>query len=170
MTHTDRVDVLPLTTQGFALSGLKTWSAMEGTGYQFTLTHNRKRVAQVTNDGTGGETRILWKGLYPNGKKDPRATKAAFEASVQAKEAFEAFLAATPEVELNGHAYKPDAGWVLEELLNHHNLVKACRTSTLFRTTDGQELTVRERFNPGVAAWIRANYPGATIYNEQLAA
>jgi hypothetical protein len=59
---------------------------------------------------------------------------------------------------------------VLEELLNHHNLVKACRTSTLFRTTDGQELTVREPFNPGLAAWIRSKYPGATIYNEQLAA
>ena len=170
MTSTDRVDVLPLTTKGFALSGLKTWNAMEGTGYQFTLTHNRKRVAQVTNDGNGGETRISWNAMYPNGKKDPRATKATFEASVKAKEAFEAFVAEAPEVEMHGHSYKPNAGWVLEEMLNHHNLVKACRTATLFRTTEGQELTVRERFNPGVAAWIRKNYPGAVIYNEQLAA
>ncbi len=170
MSRTDTIDVLPLTTQGFAINGLKTWSAMEGTGYQFTLTYHRKRVAQVTNDGNGGETRISWKGLYPNGKRDPRTTKSAFEASVQAKGAFEAFLAATPEVELNGRTYKPDAGWVLEELMNHHTIAKACRTATLFRTAEGQELTVKERFNPGVAAWIRKNYPGATIYNEQMAA
>ncbi len=161
---TDYVNVLPLIALGFATRAIKSWQAREGTGYQFTLTHNRKQVAQVTQHGNGGETDIRWLAMYPNGRKLDTATDRAFKASAAAKTAFEAFVAAAEPLESHGMTLEPDAGCVLEEVYNHAQILKACKRKTLFRTQEGQELQINESFNPGLKAWIEKNHPLSPCY------
>jgi len=47
--------------QDFSLKGFKTFRGMEGQGFNATLMLNKKEVAFVADDATGGEPRIEWK-------------------------------------------------------------------------------------------------------------
>lgn len=164
------VDIAPFITAGFGVSGLKTWKGREGRGFQFTLTFGKKRVAQISDDAFGGEVSVEWKGVYPNGTPRPGTTKPTLKAVTEARAALTMLIEKGDDLTFgDGHTLSLDEGLVLEELINHFEMVKLCKKETMFRTAEGEEFTVRERYNPGVKAWILKNHPGAIIHNERLA-
>ena len=91
-----------LVAAGFDIKGLKTWRSRDGGGYQYTLTHNGKAVATVTNDGNGGPTDIEWSSLTWDGNlavgadaTPAQVKKATAQAALSkaAKDALDAFVA-----------------------------------------------------------------------------
>lgn len=165
-----------LVQAGFDIKGLKTWRSRDGGGYQYTLTHNGKAVATVTNDGNGGCTDIDWSGLTWNGRlavgfnanaTPAQVKKATAQAALSkaAKDALDAFVAALPPHHYHGMDLKVDAGWVAEELVNIAETRKSLRSKTLFRV-DGTEYQIKAVYDAKVAAYIKGKYPTATILNE----
>ena len=166
-----------LVAAGFDIKGLKTWSSRDGGGYQYTLTHNGKAVASVTNDGNGGCTDIGWMNMTWDGRisvgynaTPAQVKKATAQAALSkaAKDALDAFVAALPPHHYHGMDLKVDAGWVASELVNIAETRKAIRKKTLFRV-DGTEYQIKAVYDAKVAAYIKGKYPTATILNEDPA-
>jgi hypothetical protein len=162
---------------GFDIKGLKTWSSRNGYGYQYTLTHNGKAVATVTNDGNGGITRIEWAAMARDGSLDvgwnPSAAQikkatAQHTLSTAAKAVFDSFVTALPTYQADGLSYKLDAEWFAEELVNIAETRKSLRNKTLFRV-DGTEYQIKAVYDAKIAAYIKGKYPTATILNEDPA-
>lgn len=164
------VSVKPLLAAGFDLQGLKKWNTRDGGGYQFTLTRGGLPVAEVTNDGHGGSTDLRWVGEWggnpiKSGKDLTRVTTA--------RDALNAIVAATPEVESFGMMLKPDAGWFMEELVNLADLRKVCKKKTAFREAGGAEnhyCTINMPCDDKMRAYIMGKYPGAVILNDEVGA
>ena len=162
---------------GFNIKGLKTWTSRDGGGYQYTLLHNGKAAATVTNEGNGGPTDIHWmsmdwKGRLSHGADATPAqikkATAQYAVTKAAKDAFDAFVAKAPTQYAHGLAFTVDAGWVAEELVNIAQMRKALRSKTIFRV-DGAEYQIKSAYNGVVAAYIKGKYPTAIIFNEEPA-
>lgn len=164
---------------GLDIKGLKTWKSRDGGGYQYTLLHNGKAVATVTNDGNGGPTDIHWMAMTWNGSLEvgfnanatPAQVKKAtaqYALSKAAKDALDAFVAALPPHHYHGMDLKVDAGWVAEELVNIAETRKSLRSKTLFRV-NGTEYQIKAVYDAKVAAYIKGKYPTAVILNEDPA-
>lgn len=162
------VSVRPLLAAGFDLKGLKKWNTRDGGGYQFTLTRAGVPVAEVTNDGHGGQTRIQWIGEW--GANPIKSGKDLVRVA-EARAALDAIVAVTPEVESFGMMLKPDADWFMEELVNLADLRKVCKKKTAFREAGGAEdqyRVVNAPCDERVRAYIALKYPGATILNDEV--
>ena len=172
----------PLILAGFDLKSLKKWNSPDGGGYQFTLTQHGVPVCEVTNEGNGGEVRLEWLCLRWDGSPVSNDSmtladkaKVAKQAPVSqvAKVALDAIVKATPEVESFGMMLKPDAGWLMEELVNLADLRKVCKKKTAFRKAgddDSQYFTINAPCDDKVRAYIGKKYPGATILNDEIGA
>ena len=163
-----------LIATGFALKGLKTWRTHDGGAYQYTLTHNGKAVATVTEDGLGGPIDIRWMSMTGDGNfavwfnATPAQIKKAtaqYALSKAAKDALDAFVASLPPHHYNGKDLKVDVGWVAEELVNIAETRKSLRSKTLFRV-DGTEYQIKAVYDAKVAAYIKHTHPTAIILNE----
>lgn len=127
------VSLKPLLAAGFDLKLLRKWNTRDGGGYQFMLTHKGAVVCEVTDEGRGGETRFQWLCLYdlPHGIPTTLAerNKHAKQGSLSkvAKEILDTIAAATPEVESFDMMLKPDAGWLMEGLVDLADLRKVAR-------------------------------------------
>ena len=166
-----------LVAAGFDIKGLKTWRSRDGGGYQYTLTHNGKAVATVTNDGNGGPTDIEWSSLTWDGNlavgadaTPAQVKKATAQAALSkaAKDALDAFVASLPPHQWCGKNLKVDAGWVASEMVNIAETRKSLRSKTIFRV-DGTEYQIKAVYDAKVAAYIKGKYPTATILNEDPA-
>ena len=175
MSHTSpAVPHAALVAAGFDIKGLKTWSSRDGGGYQYTLTHNGKAVATVTENGLGGPIDIRWMSMTGDGNfavwfnATPAQIKKAtaqYALSKAAKDALDAFVASLPPHHYNGKDLKVDVGWVAEELVNIAETRKSLRSKTLFRV-DGTEYQIKAVYDAKVAAYIKHTHPTAIILNE----
>lgn len=166
-----------LVAAGFDIKGLKTWRSSDGGGYQYTLLHNGKPVATVTNDGNGGPTDIRWVSMTWDGRigvefsATPAQVKKAtaqYALSKAAKDAIDSLVASLPPYHYQGMDLTVDAGWVAEELVNFAQLRKDLRTKTIFRF-NGSEYQIKAVYDTKVAAYIKVKYPTAVILNEDPA-
>ena len=176
------VSIKPLIDAGFDLKGLKKWNSRDGGGYQFSLVFNTKTVAEVTNDGNGGEVRIdflslRWDGsvwVRPDATPAQRKKEEAQGAlSAVAKAKLDEIVKATPPVDSQwgGSPLTVDAGWLMEEMVNHAELEKVCKTKTAFRLpTDGQAQynILKAPFDASMRAYVLGKWPNAIILNENL--
>jgi len=163
------IDLTAVIRARFEFKALKTWTGNEGTAFQANLYFEGKKVAQVTDDGWGGELRIDWAGLRYNGTIHTPSKAATHAAKAKAK--LDEIVAATPAVEFHGSTIKVDAGWLLNELVDFMLLAKACKKQTCFRRpTDGKGsyTSINRPFSPSMKAYVEKNYPGATIINEEV--
>jgi hypothetical protein len=184
---TDKVDIRPLIQAGFTAKGLKTWDTHDGGGYQFNLYYAGKKVAQVTNEGNGGDTQINWSCISYSGKtiypyqmdmSDTRKVKAIDKKADHQRAALEMLniiVAATPPVPCNwGEGEKTltiDAGWLMEEMVNHLQLVKQCRGKTMFTVpgmAKGEMSYYNEPLTDNMRAFMARKHPDATIINDTL--
>jgi hypothetical protein len=150
---------------GFDFKSFKTWSSLDGGGFQYTLLHNGNPVATVMNDGNGGPTLIAW---AQEGGATPAQIKkaaAAVKNATAAKLAMDALVSATPPQHFHGMDLKVDAEWVADELVNIAQKRKALRNKTLF-LVNGIEYQIKSAYNGSVAAYIKGKYPTASILNE----
>lgn len=163
--------VKPLIDAGFHLKGLKKWNTRDGGGYQFTLIRHGKPVAEITNDGQGGETRVNWIGLRWDGSVlsglSPADTKKAVLVQT-AKADFNAIVKAAPQFESYGMTLSMNDDILLEELLSYVERLKLCKTKTVFRLPDDPtaEHVLKAPFNPEVRAYVLRKWPAAIILNE----
>ncbi len=180
-TATD-FDIKPTIAAGFDLKGLKTWNTNDGGGYQFTLTHKGKPVAEVTNDGHGGPVDVQWMNLRWDGSVyipsdvtpvQRKKLEAQAVLSSSAKSALDSILAATPRVttEWGGDPLTVDEGWAMGSLVDFAELRKLCVKKTVFRPVGKDaDLVIKAPYDAKVKAYIESKYPGATIYNETFGA
>jgi len=148
------VIVKPLVDAGFGAKGLKKWSTYDGGGYQYTLTHDRKAVAMVTNGGHGGPVEIEW-------KPDMDVAKARLAEVV----------ASIPPIESYGRMLTVNDEFLMEELVNHTDLVKVCKKKTAFRTPEDSERSykvINAPFDAEVREYVISKWPKAIILNENL--
>lgn len=179
-TPTDTLDINPTVKAGFDLKSLKKWNTHDGGGYQFSLTHLGTVVAEVTNEGHGGEVDIRWAGSYTPADATPAQQKKIAQASnlaFNARTVLDQIVRNTPQIkteydEPGSSGLTVDAGWIMEELVNLAELRKVCAKKTAFRRPqDGTEsyMVINAPYDPKVKAYIEKKYPGATILNETLA-
>lgn len=165
------VNVKPLIDAGFDLKSLKKWNTHDGGGYTFTLTHHGKSVAEVLEEGHGGEIRVNWLGLRWDGSLmpglSPADTKKAMLAQA-AKTAFDAIVKAAPEFESHGMKLTVDKGILLEGLLTYTEVQKLCKTKTVFRLPENPnaDRVLNAPFDAKVRAYILQKWPTAIILNE----
>ena len=178
-TEPDTIDLHPFLAAGFAVQGLRPFASPDGGGYNATLTHNGVAVADLHDGGYGGEVDVQYKGLSWNGEPhlNPTATpaqakksRAQAEASKAAKDALDALIAATPPVAAWGKMLTVNLSWVVGELVTHAEIVKICTKKTLFRPIGHRgDLVINVPFDASIKAHILKKYPGARIYNEEVA-
>jgi len=178
------VDITPVLKAQFEAKSLKKWNTRDGGGYQFNLYHRGKSVAQVTNDGRGGEVEIDWTGVRYDGSLWTPPTLEGRKAATwnrnaklaqAAKAELDAIVAATPPVDSRFAAepLKVNVGWLTEELVNVTGILRLIkRGKTVFAEAgvDSEYYTVNEPYGPNMQAWIDQKYPGATVYNVKYAA
>jgi hypothetical protein len=178
------IDLTPIARAGFEFKSLKTWNGREGTAFQGNLYFGRTKVAEVTDDGWGGELRVEWIGLRYDG-----STRKAFDhlegrkltawlksqkAAVTAHAKLAEIVASTPGVACEWDADKPltvNAGWLLDEFATFYMLVKDCKKKTCFRRPEDNKTTYsvyNRPFTPSMKTYIDKNHPGSTILNEEV--
>lgn len=187
LAPTDTLDITPLIKAKFDLKGLKKWPSREGGGYSFSLTHLGNVVAEVTNEGRGGEIDIRWANLRIDGSfyipsdATPAAQKKAAIAATNAFNArtvLEQIVRTTPPVktaydEPGDTGLPVDGGWLMEELVNFADLRKVCAKKTAFRRPQdgaGSYMVLNAPYDAKVRAYIVKKYPRAEILNEVVAA
>lgn len=178
-THT-QVDPRPFFAAGFAVKAIKTWPSHDGGGFQYRLYDGRNAVALVRNGGNGGPTDIDWIGLRPDGSpsKPPlgasvteaNAIARAAEISIAAKAKLDALIALLPPIESSygGPALTIDAEWMGSTLLNHAELLNACKRKTCFRRPSDDEsiyVSINQKYSPAAQQWIDRNHPGSIVLN-----
>lgn len=178
-TESEKLDLRPFLAAGFAIKGLRSFASPDGGGYNATLTHNGVVVADLHDGGYGGEVEVQYKGLAWNGEPhlNPTATpaqakkdRAQASVSKAAKDALDALIAATPPVAAWGKTLPVTLWWVVGELVTHAEIVKICAKKTLFRPAGrSADLVINVPFDASIKAHILGKYPGARIYNEEVA-
>lgn len=123
-----------------SIKSLKTWTAREGYGWQFTLLADGAPVAEVTEEGNGGEVRI--KPFITNAMRKAQNFDAAYAASRDLVAKLTALCETLPEETSefgDDYKYRPDIGIYLAALLESYELDKkmAClrKKGTPFRLT-----------------------------------
>lgn len=166
---------LSLHAAAFDLKGFKTWQGRDGTGYQFTLTHAGKPVAQVTEHGNGGCLRVEWHGVTANGNPMPleadatpaQCKKAAAQAAQtrEARAALATIVAATPDLAVGqGITVKADEDIVLGSLAEVADIRKLTKKKTVF--ADGSAVfTMNTPYTAAVAAHLATKRPSAVVLN-----
>lgn len=176
--------VLPLLAAGFRVVGLKTWTGRDGQGFQFSLAFSGTKVALVSQEGHGGETRIEWLGLTWKGNPigplpgDTKAATAKREAVGKvAKVALDKLaevVAATPgDTTYPGEPLVVDAEWLMDDLVTYMDLAKKCKAKTLFvmpgEEESGSYHCYTAPYDARLKAVVEKKYPTATIMNEVIA-
>ena len=145
----------------YSVRNVKTFRGMDCPGFNCSLYKDGKRVGEVDNDGSGGETCFWFKDRNE-------------------KNEFEAYVKSLPPVHYPPTAASSDDGLTLEmsgdlyvdQLLEEHDLAKKCRKKTLFRKP-GEEgwYYLNRPFGPEEKAWLVAKYgKDVEILNERLTA
>ncbi len=165
------VSVKPMVEAEFGLKGLKKWDTHDGGGYSFTLTHHGKPVAEVLEEGHGGEIRVSWSGLTRDGSVMPRLSPADTKKAALAQAAkviLDKIVETTPEFESYGMMLKANVGIFLEQLLIYTELQKLCKNKTVFRLPENpdHDHILKAPFDMKVRAYIQQKWPTAIILNE----
>lgn len=120
----------------FEIKGFKTWSTMDGGGYQFNLYVDGKKTFFVHNDGNGGMVDIH---PYETWEK-PNAPSPSFDALM-------AHIKAKPQYEFMGKMFDHSIDTFMDELVSDYErekqLNKYRKTNTLFRLLTDEKDTFR---------------------------
>ena len=156
--------LFPLTdAPRLALSGIKTFHGMEGTGLNATLYFDSRRVADVIDSGNGGEVLIRFA---------TRATESAVADYVESLR-----LVGTtvphPQPGRTPFTYPCDLETLINRTVDAYNerkiLVRHSKTKVLFRLptdTDGIWRTIRHNGQIAKAqAWVQEKYPEAIFFS-----
>lgn len=157
------VSPLPVFQAGFLAKGVKTWTGMDGYGYQFKLYYKGTKVALVTQDGRGGPTHIMWE----VGKRgmNPKALEACTKLTEIAK--------ATPDVAFGGAPLNVDVEWLMESIVDTSIMVTRCKKMVIFqgaKDEPGAYRTLKCAYSAEAQAFLDKKYPGAAVLNTQLGA
>jgi hypothetical protein len=139
----------------FEIKGFKTWSTMDGGGYQFNLYVDGKKSFFVHNDGNGGCIDVH---PYDTFTK-PNAPSPSFDALM-------AHIKSLPQYEFMGKMFNHDMDTFMDGLVNEYEkekqLKKYRKTNTLFRLLNDEKGTFRRltTLDMSVAKdWLEKNHP-----------
>lgn len=171
----------------YEIRNLKTFQGMDTPGYNCTLYRDGRKVANVINDGSGGETRVEW--------LDYGAPKVhVVVANRPGMDGFGMYKGTPEEALLQEHVKdmvypksdreKPEdpplsmgMDGYIEELVNEYELrrklARQCKKQTCFRTKDqerGKYWEIKAPFTKALKQYIVGKYGDSleVIYNEEL--
>jgi len=138
----------------YSIKNIKTFTGMEGTGFNATLYREKKRIAFLIDDASGGDVQIQWVDTVKNNSEAV---------------ALEQFIAGLPMRMFNETPLNIDPQWFVSDLVNDSIntkwLKKHCKTKTIYRLkgdSAGEFRTIKGVFTPDVKIYILRKY------NEQL--
>lgn len=164
-------------THVYTVSGVKTFRAMEGQGFNATLLRNGKRVATIINEGTGGATYAAWEDI-----RDPfvRGNYRTFDGKIQQRDMTPeesilnsvAVLQPAEKVEWCEELQPVTEESLLDEIVNHAICAKRLRSMLAKRLVfihDGKPMSLgplSDKLTVQVAAErVLAKYPDARVLN-----
>lgn len=133
----------------YTVAKVKSFMGMDCPGFNATLLRNGKKVAEVIQDGSGGETMVHW-------------------ASGQESDLFAAFLLGktyTFNGAVENHNTETMIGQLVDDFENKKKIKRWCKTQTVFRVAgdqDGTYRTLKTIYCPKTVEFIRQKY-GNTI-------
>jgi len=152
----------PSSVHRYAVAKIKTFRGMDGEGLNAVLLKDGKQVAEILNEGSGGETLFYWI------DRNQGVEEGLFEAFIEAerlkipadKESHEGF---------NDHKLFSADIWVDDEvnrILDDRRFARLCKKSTLFQVGDkigsGEWRTVKG-VTPEIRAWVEKKFAGQPI-------
>lgn len=138
------------------VKNVKTWTGVEGIGFQASLYADGKRIAIVTDDAWGAEYRY-----------DVRDAEKFTEVL--------AYVKTLPMLEWHGIKLEPSIDSLMDDLVNKYEedkqWKKLCKTKIVLITPDcdkGQYRLVNVPPTPALIAQVKEKYPNAEIVNERF--
>lgn len=160
----------------WAMRGLKSWTAMEGLGWQATLTHDGIPVGLVTDEGVGGGISVRWAGQEGRAWPAPEGHDAEAEARFVASspESARALYAHVQGLPAEKPLFDGDDGRVtvsrfLAGLADWADAAvkvrRLLRTRLAFTTPDGAVKYLKGKRVPGAEVVVLKRFPGARVLN-----
>lgn len=138
------------------VKNVKTWTGVEGIGFQASLYADGKRIAVVTDDAWGGEYR------YDVLNQDKFAE-------------VESYIKTLPNTEYHGISLEPSLDGVMDDLVNEYEenkqFKKLCKKKIVLITPDcnkGEYRLVNVPPTPALINQVKEKYPNAEIVNERF--
>lgn len=166
----------------YEVKGIKTFTGMEGGGYNATLYRNGKKVAAVIDDASGGPLMVEWVD-YQKPRIPVKVSKygGKYKATVQMtpeEKALHDYAVALPPLKSNiasedepdGMVMEMDTELFLEELVNQALLLKDLQKMTkgkLAFEVGGKVYTMATRDNEAAAReHLKRRHPSAKVLND----
>jgi hypothetical protein len=128
-------DQLEQQSHKYEVGRIKTFRGMDGQGLNAVLIRNHKAVADILDEGCGGEMRFDWL----DQKHGESAEEAMFEAFIAEEKLKIPADKKDPETDVLEREYFDGATWVnmeVDRIMNDRRFRKACKTKTLFQVGD----------------------------------
>lgn len=154
------IDILKTVREaGFEVKGVKSFTGMEGYGFNANLYHNGKKVASVIDNGNGGTFLYRWE---RKGAAEQRANVA--------RRCLKDVIRDLPEIPFGFRdgSFTPDMDYVMSCLVEYKEQSLQCKRETLF-IDDGTTYTIRAKYDARMKDHLTTKYPGCTILNEVFA-
>jgi hypothetical protein len=173
----------------YVVKNVKSFSGMEGLGFNANLYRGKKKVAFLIDEGCGGEVHIDFiVGKSPKNRDDyptEEAYKKAWEeyraANKVEEDLLDAHVKTLPKVDSDwgGDPLTIDAGWFVTDCVTKwerdrdlRKMAKKCQTKTLYRTSDckmGAYYIHPKPYSDALATAIRSKYgQDVEIFNEVI--
>lgn len=148
----------------YSVAKIKTFRGMDGEGLNAVLKRGKTVVAEIVDEGSGGEMRFYW----TDGHHDT-AEEAMFNAFLEQKKM--EIPADLMDKELNCPARElfSDACWIwaqVDKIENDRRMRRSCKKNTLFQVgaaIGGPEFRVVTGVTPEIRARIEQKYAGQKI-------
>ncbi|MEW5833362.1 MAG: hypothetical protein AB1763_11060 [Campylobacterota bacterium] len=160
-------------TSKYTLKNVKTFSGMEGRGFNASLYRDGKKVAEVRDDATGGPLRFDWAdALQPKvviDAFDYAGNPIRFNGSEEEKRLHD-FCNALPQRESNGRTLRVDPDWYVSELVDTADLMKRVKRHmktkvVIIEGTTISTISYAAGITPETLAAARKNNPKAVVLN-----
>lgn len=155
----------------YTATKLKTFMGMDCPGYNATLCRDGKPVAEVINDGSGGETMFHWL----DAKARVEATIIGYDdkprqVTLTVEEAkLYAFVEALPPTEFQGKPMRVSVDMYVEDLISDLEVEKAVKRALKHPTVLEGKAIFQWKKHPlddKLRTYIRSKYPSGVILND----
>ena len=158
-------DQLERQSHKYEVARIKTFRGMDGQGLNAVLIRDHKAVAEILDEGCGGEMRFDWL----DQKHGESADEAMFEAFIAEEKLKIPADKKDPETDMLVREYFSGAVWVDDEvnrILNDRKFRKVCKTKTLFQVGDkigSDDFLVLKGVDAATRAYIEKKFKGQKV-------
>ena len=147
----------------YSIKKLKEFKGTGGVGYNLDLYRNGRKIAEVIDEGGGGEVNICWLDRQAPLVAINIINRGGEQHSCQGTPEQKLFveLANSQTYTYYGHTGRKDAGILLEDIIESHRLKKDCKKKTVVKLVrDGEDsyTVIRTPYTPETRAWLTQKY------------